>query len=73
MTNSAAGKKDAVALLEQIAAIQNEGDNDVREVRIAKFSDAVLRSSLNHFEKEQVEESVKVRDWPALTAYLENL
>lgn len=73
MTDSAAKKKDAVALLEQINLILTEGDNDVLEVRIAKFSDAASRSSLNHFEKEKVAELVKLRDWQAAVKYLENL
>lgn len=73
MTDSASKKKDAVSLLEQIDTILKEGDNDVLEVRIAKFADAAERSSLNHFEKEKVAELITVRDWAAAKKYLENL
>ena len=41
MTTSAAKKAEIVAYLEQIVAIQNEGDTDVVEVRIAKLDDGI--------------------------------
>ena len=45
MTTSAAKKAEIVAYLEQIVAIQNEGDNDVVEVRIAKLGDGIHHST----------------------------
>jgi len=65
---------DAVLFLEQIALIQNEGDNDVREVRIAKLSDTVSSSkSLNIPEKKEVADLIKIRDWQKLKTYLEEI
>ena len=65
---------DAVLLLEQLAQVVNEGDNDVREVRIAKLSDAVSASqSFNIPEKKEVEALIKIRDWPKLKKYLEDI
>ena len=65
---------DAVLFLEQIGLIQNEGDNDVREVRIAKLSDTVSSSkSLNIPEKKEVADLIKIRDWQKLKTYLEEI
>ncbi|HJK16076.1 MAG TPA: hypothetical protein O0X44_00710 [Methanocorpusculum sp.] len=74
MTTSAAKKAEIVAYLEQIVAIQNEGDNDVVEVRIAKLGDGIRHSKeLNHHEKHTAGEILKIRDWNALKKYLENM
>ncbi|MCZ0860666.1 MAG: hypothetical protein O0X93_03845 [Methanocorpusculum sp.] len=74
MTTSAAKKAEIVAYLEQIAAIQSEGDNDVVEVRIAKLGDGIHHSKeLNHHEKHTAGEILKIRDWNALKKYLENM
>ena len=74
MTTSAAKKAEIVAYLEQIAAIQKEGDNDVVEVRIAKLGDGIHHSKeLNHHEKHTAGEILKIRDWNALKKYLENM
>ncbi|MDD2626770.1 MAG: hypothetical protein PHI87_04390 [Candidatus Methanomethylophilus sp.] len=65
---------DAVKLLEQLAQIVKEGDNDVREVRIAKLSDAVSGAeSFNVPEKREAEALIKIRDWPKLKKYLEEI
>lgn len=65
---------DAVLLLEQLAQVVKEGDNDVREVRIAKLSDAVSGAKcLNVPERKEVEALIKIRDWPALKKYLEEI
>ena len=74
MTTSAAKKAEIVAYLEQIVAIQNEGDNDVVEVRIAKLGDGIHHSKeLNHHEKHTAGEILKIRDWNALKKYLVNM
>lgn len=54
---------DAVKLLEQLDAVINEEDNDVREVRIAKLREASGASMLNIPEKEQAEELICLRSW----------
>mgnify|MGYP000991487728 CR=1 FL=1 len=65
---------DAVLLLEQLASIIKEGDNDVREVRIAKLSDAVSAAHcLNIPQKKEVTGLIKVRDWSKLKKYLEEI
>jgi len=65
---------DAVFLLEQLTSIIKEGDNDVREVRIAKLSDAVSASQcLNVPDKKEVSGLIKNRDWPKLKKYLEGI
>ena len=65
---------DAVLPLEQLASIIKEGDNDVREVRIAKLSDAVSAAHcLNTAQKKEVTGLIKVRDWPKLKKYLEEI
>jgi hypothetical protein len=65
---------DAVLLLEQLASIIKEGDNDVREVRIAKLSDAVSAAHcLNTAQKKEVTGLIKVRDWSKLKKYLEEI
>ncbi|WP_042698083.1 hypothetical protein [Methanocorpusculum bavaricum] len=65
---------DAVLLLEQLAQVVKEGDNDVREVRIAKLSDAVSGAKcLNVPERKEAEALIKIRDWPALKKYLEEI
>ncbi len=65
---------DAVKLLEQLAQVVKEGDNDVREVRIAKLSDSVSASqSFNIPEKKEVDALIKIRDWPKLKKYLEEI
>ncbi|WP_319379308.1 hypothetical protein [uncultured Methanocorpusculum sp.] len=65
---------DAVKLLEQLAQVVKEGDNDVREVRIAKLSDAVSGvGSFNVPEKREAEALIKIRDWPKLKKYLEEI
>ncbi|MDR3101743.1 MAG: hypothetical protein LBU24_00675 [Methanocalculaceae archaeon] len=69
-----AKKSEVVTYLEQIAAIQSEGDNDVAEVRIAKLGDGIYHSKeLNHHKKQTVGEFLKARDWNALKKYLENI
>lgn len=74
MTLSTAKKTEVVAHLEQIAAILNEGDNDVVEVRIAKLTDGIHRSKeLNHHEKHTAESMMTTRNWGALKAYLEQM
>jgi len=65
---------DAVLLLEQLSQVVNEGDNDVREVRIAKLSDAVSAAQcFNVPEKKEAEALIKIRDWPKLKKYLEEI
>ncbi len=65
---------DAVKLLEQLAQVVKEGDNDVREVRIAKLSDAVSADgSFNVPEKREAEAFIKIRDWQKLKKYLEEI
>jgi len=65
---------DAVKLLEQLAQVVKEGDNDVREVRIAKLSDAVSAAgSFNVPEKRDAEAFIKIRDWQKLKKYLEEI
>jgi len=65
---------DAVLLLEQLAQVVKESDNDVREVRIAKLSDAVSGAKcLNVPERKEAEALIKIRDWPALKKYLEEI
>jgi hypothetical protein len=65
---------DAVLLLEQLAQVVKEGDNDVREVRIAKLSDAVSAAKcLNVQERKEAEALIKIRDWQKLKKYLEEI
>jgi len=65
---------DAVLLLEQLAQVVKEGDNDVREVRIAKLSDALSAAQcMNVPEKKEAEALIKIRDWPKLKKYLEEI
>jgi len=65
---------DAVKLLEQLVQVVNEGDNDVREVRIAKLSDTISSAgSFNIPEKREAEALIKIRDWPKLKKYLEEI
>ncbi|HJJ30408.1 MAG TPA: hypothetical protein VJ857_01655 [Methanocorpusculum sp.] len=67
-------ESDAVMLLEQLGQVIKEGDNDVREVRIAKLSDAASAAHcFNVPQKKEVEALIKVRDWPKLKKYLEEV